>query len=247
MSKHSSHIGTKATSSSSAPTIFLALEIRQIPILSPWLDAQSLSLLDIALSSNSARKSWLLILKSITFNAIDQWHHSHSSMKWAIKRNICATQILVSADHSDEVSDLTFEALGIHSNPTLCGEKEKGDSILATWEKRKYLQTIDLSSCEGITDIGISALCHGCDQLLTIHLSRCQGITDTGLLALGYGCSKLQTINLEGCQGITDMGISALGHGCGQLQTINLSWCQGITDMGISALRVRYPSIDIHQ
>jgi hypothetical protein len=45
-------------------------------------------------------------------------------MKWAIKRNICATQILVSANHSDEVSDLTFEALEIiyYSEPPFVPE-----------------------------------------------------------------------------------------------------------------------------
>jgi F-box and leucine-rich repeat protein 2/20 len=90
-----------------------------------------------------------------------------------IKRNIRLSQILVIASHRDKVSDLTFEAVGINCYPASCDEEVKDDSILSTWEGRKYVQTIDLSSCGGITDIGLSALCYRCDQLQTIDFEDC--------------------------------------------------------------------------
>jgi hypothetical protein len=113
MSKQTSCISSNATAALCTLPIFLALEIRQIPVFYPWLDAQSLGLLDMAVSSNSARKQWLIILKSITCKAIDAWRHSHLSMKWVIRRDIRVTQILLSANHRDKVSDLSFEAVGI--------------------------------------------------------------------------------------------------------------------------------------
>jgi hypothetical protein len=58
--------------------------------------------------------------------------------------------------------------------------------------------------------MGVSALGDGCGQLHTINLSGCQGITDMGLSALVNGCGQLQMIDLKDCHRITNMGISAL-------------------------------------
>jgi Leucine Rich repeat len=233
MQKHSRCIDANTTWTS--PT-FLALESRQIPIIFEWLDVQTFSLLDIALSSYNAREQWLTLLKSNTCKAINLWHHNHSSIRWVIARGITVTQILVSHKYRDTISDLTFEAVGINGGGTVCGEEAKGGSDLSIWKKSKYLQSIDLSGCRRITDVGLSALGSRCVELQTIDLSGCVDVTDIGLSALGHGCSQLQTINLFGCEGITDVGLSALGHGCRQLQTIDLFGCQGITDVGLSAL-----------
>ena len=175
--------------------LFLALEDRQIPLICIWLDMQSLSRLDVAVSSSRARKLWLIILESITCKAIDVWHHCYLSMTWAILRSIRIAHILVNPKHRDRISELIFEAVG----------------ILSIWKERRYLKSIDLHDCEGITDICVSALGDGCGQLQEINLSGCEGITDIGVSALGHGCGQLQTINLAGCEGITDIGVSALG------------------------------------
>jgi Leucine Rich repeat len=214
--------------------ILLSLEIRQLPLICIWLPAQNLGVLDMAVSSYSARKLWLTMLKSISWNVNDAWHHSHSSMIWVILRSI--SQILVNLKHRDRVSDLTFESVGINRGEKSCGEGESGDSILSIWKERKYLKSVNLSRCRGITDMGVSALGDGCGQLQTINLNRCEGVTDMVVSALGGGCGQLQSVNLSHYRGITDMGVSALGHGCRKLQTINLSHCRGITDMVVSAL-----------
>jgi hypothetical protein len=63
---------------------------------------------------------------------------------------------------------------------------------LSKWKKRKYLLLINLSGCQGITDIGLSALGAGCRMLQVIDLGGCQGITEIGLSALARGCGKLE-------------------------------------------------------
>ena len=217
--------------------IFLAIESRHIPLLCTWLNVESLGVLDIAVSSHSARKPWLIILKSISCHAIDLWRHSHSSMIWMMLRGIHVTQVLVDLNHKDRVSDVTFVAVGINCGGMSCVDEAKSDSIWSKWEERKYLLSINLDRCRGITDIGVSALGDGCGQLHTIDLSYCQGITDIGLSALGHGCGQLQTIDLDKCYGITDIGLSALYHGCGRLQWVNLMGCRQITNISLSALR----------
>jgi hypothetical protein len=146
-----------------------------------WLDVQNLGLLDIALSSNIARKQWLIILSSNTCKAIDGWHHSHLSMRWVIKRNICVTQLLVNLKYRDTISDLTFQAVGINGSQTVRDEEVKGESNLSIWKESKYLLSIDLTRCRGITDMALSALGHGCGQLQTMNISACFGVTDIGL------------------------------------------------------------------
>jgi Leucine Rich repeat len=211
MSKDTSCIDTRATS---PLPIFLALESRQIPIITIWLNVQSFGVLDMAVSSYGARQQWLTVLKSITCQAIDVLRHSHSSIRWVIERSIRVNQILI-RKHLGGISDRTFEAVNIHGSRTSCGEVVKGDSMLSIWEESQYLLTIDLSCCWGITDIGLSALGRGCGQLQAINLNGCQGITDIGLSALSDGCGQLQLIDLTDCQGITDIGLSALSDGCG--------------------------------
>ena len=235
MSKCISRIDTVATF---PLQIFLAIEIRHIPVLCTWLDVRSLGVLDIAVSSHNARKPWLITLKSISCQAIHAWRHSHASLRWLMMRAIHVTQVLVDPNHNDRVSDLTFVPVGITCGRISYDDEAKYDSILSIWEERKYLLSINLSECQGITDIGLSALGRGCGQLKTIDLFFCLGFTDVGISALVAGCGQLQTINLGFCRRITDIGVSALGHGCGQLHTINLSGCKGVTNMGVSALRL---------
>ena len=112
------------------------------------------------------------------------------------------TQVLVDLNHKDRVSDVTFVAVGIACGGISYDDEVKSDSIWSIWEERKYLLSINLSGCQGITDMGISAL--------------------------GRGCGQLHTINLSGCDDITDMGVSALADGCGQLQFIYVFSCRNI-------------------
>jgi Leucine Rich repeat len=154
MSKRSSCIDNRA--SLSLP-IFLALEIRQIPSIFIWLDVQSVGVLDTAVSNHNARESWLIVLKSTRFHAIDEWRHSDSSMRWAILRDVIITQVLVDHNHRYSISDLTFEAVIIDSY----GGEANGDRVLAAWEGCRHLLSLHLSDCQGITDIGVSALGRG--------------------------------------------------------------------------------------
>jgi hypothetical protein len=69
--------------------------------------------------------------------------------------------MLVNLDLCDKTSDLTFEAVDTNCSGTPFGEEEKEHGLLSKWEGHKYLQSIDLCGCWGITDIGESALSLG--------------------------------------------------------------------------------------
>jgi hypothetical protein len=88
------------------------------------------------------------------------------------------------------------------------------------------------------TDEGISAWLRTIDgaKVKTVNLSGCEKVTDVGVSALAQGCSGLQHIFLFGCWKVTDVGVSALAQGCSGLQDIDLRYCNQVTDVGASAL-----------
>ena len=131
-------------------------------------------------------------------------------------RSIRVTQVLVSKKHCNEVSDATFETetkQGDQTDAVAC-EREEVSNIYSLWEGLQYLEVMDLSHCSLITDVGVSALAHGCGQLHTIHLTGCEHVTDIGVSALAHGCGQLHTIDLRGCVIVTDIGVSAFSSLC---------------------------------
>ena len=51
-----------------------------------------------------------------------------------------------------------------------------------------------------MTDVGISALGQGCGQLKSINLGSCDQVTNAGRLALGHKCSVRIDVDDYGCQ-----------------------------------------------
>ena len=94
------------------------------------------------------------------------------------------------------------------------------------------LQSLNIGSCNNITDEGVTALATGCPQLQSLDIGWCGNITDEGITALATGCPQLQSLDISWCRNITDEGIKALATGCTQLRSLNIGWCRNITDEG---------------
>jgi Leucine Rich repeat len=212
--------------------IFLAVENQQISLICRWLTARDIGNLDMAVSNKSIREPWLNILKSNS-KSINDWYHSHSSIRWVVERKIGVTQILMNPEQSEDVSEMTFKVV---DTSVLQKESNQNQKKMLVWDGCRDLQLIDLNGCRNTTDKFVSALADGCGQLQSINLSGCLNITDIGVTALGNKCRQLRNINLTDCGNITKKSVSALGRGCRKLQSINLSGCGNISDIGLSAL-----------
>ncbi|XP_021861299.1 F-box/LRR-repeat protein 3 [Spinacia oleracea] len=126
--------------------------------------------------------------------------------------------------------------------------------------KLQYLEELILEGCFGIDDDSLTLLKQGSKSLKTLDISSCQNVSDTGLSSLtsGIGClqqltlaygspvtldlarslqrlSKLQSIKLDGCL-VTCSGLQAIGNYCASLRELSLSKCSGVTDEGLSSL-----------
>jgi hypothetical protein len=135
-----------------------------------WLNMPELGNLDMAMLNDSSREQWLNIVKVYGLQAVNEWHHCHLSLRWAIMRSIRLSNILVNPKQRIKLSDSTFEAKNINGNRSEYGVDAMNVRKLTIWEECKYLQSIDLSNCDGITDITVSAIGHGCDQLQSISV-----------------------------------------------------------------------------
>ncbi|XP_057808232.1 F-box/LRR-repeat protein 3-like [Salvia miltiorrhiza] len=128
----------------------------------------------------------------------------------------------------------------------------------------QHLEDLVLEGCFGIDDDRLTAPKLGCKSLETLDMSSCQNVSHVGLtsltsaagslrqLILSYGSrvdlaladslqslSTLQCIKLDGCQ-VTCSGLKAVGHWCVSLKELSLSKCVGVTDEGLSSLVTKH-------
>ena len=224
-----------------------------------WLDVGCICRLDIAIGNVDERLLWLRSLHTMDSKAVDEYGHSHSSLRWLISRGARATMIRVKGINleSDRITDQTFEGIGL-----LCAQNVDnggGDAIHVHSSIRYSLRnreikvdtntvvsvrpwgchqltSIDLGGCGSISDIGLSAIAEGCHHLTSINLMNCYVLSDIGLSAIAEGCPRLTSINLYSCVRISDIGLTAIVQGCHHLEFINLSDCDRISYVGVSAI-----------
>ena len=140
-------------------------------LISEWLEAHVLGLLDVAISNEAGRASWLKSLRSIQFGFLDNFYQNHSSIRWLILRGANLSSIKVKESTAWAITSKTFEGICMPS-----------------------LRNLNLGSCDELTDDTLAAIALGCSQLLSIKLRNCIKITDKGIRALSSGCRQLQKI-----------------------------------------------------
>ncbi|CAN0208845.1 unnamed protein product [Pylaiella littoralis] len=122
----------------------------------------------------------------------------------------------------------------------------------------RFIVTLDLSGCTGLTDTGLSKLlaleslesaslrhCSGLGAEATLCLSNSPGLERLSLAhcplqddaAIGNlaGLERLRSLELEGCENISDEGLR-LACRLPSLTCLNASRCHGITLEGLAAL-----------
>ncbi|GMH26370.1 hypothetical protein Nepgr_028213 [Nepenthes gracilis] len=108
------------------------------------------------------------------------------------------------------------------------------ESLAVLKQGSKSLKTLDMSSCQNISHVGLSSLTNGTECLQQLILAYGSPVT----LALADSLqrlSKLQSIKLDGCL-VTCSGLKAIGNWCESLRELSLSKCSGVTDEGLSFL-----------
>ncbi|KAK4396062.1 F-box/LRR-repeat protein 3 [Sesamum angolense] len=115
------------------------------------------------------------------------------------------------------------------------------DSLTAHKLGCKSLETLDMSSCQNVSHVGLSSLTSAAGSLRQLILSYGSRV-DLALADSLQKLSMLQSIKLDGCQ-VTCSGLKAIGNWCVSLTELSLSKCVGVTDEGLSSLVTKHKDL----
>ena len=79
-----------------------------------WLDLVCICRLDTAIGNEVERSLWLHMLHMMDSTVVDEYEHSHSSIRWLITRGARATRIRVKRENKwecDPINDETFAGM----------------------------------------------------------------------------------------------------------------------------------------
>ena len=107
------------------------------------------------------------------------------------------------------------------------------DSFVTLFPGTSHIMThLDLGWCEQLTDSGLSAIAHACQQLKVLDFDNCENITDVGLIEVARHCQQMTSLNFDSCENITDIGLIEIARHCQQMTSLNVSF-SNVTDVGL--------------
>lgn len=107
------------------------------------------------------------------------------------------------------------------------------------------LESLNLSGCYNITDVGIShAFISEAPSLTQLNLSLCKQLTDNSLSRIAQFLKNLEVLELGGCCHVTNTGLVLIAWGLKKLKRLNLRSCWQVSDQGIGHLAMGNQSLE---
>ncbi|XP_016474050.2 EIN3-binding F-box protein 2 [Nicotiana tabacum] len=92
------------------------------------------------------------------------------------------------------------------------------------------------NSVRGITNVGLSAIAHGCPSLRVLSLWNVPSIGDEGLFEIARECNSLEKLDLSQCPSISNKGLVAIAENCLSLTSLTIESCASIGNEGLQAI-----------
>ncbi|XP_038711122.1 EIN3-binding F-box protein 1-like [Tripterygium wilfordii] len=140
--------------------------------------------------------------------------------------NISDVSLAVIGHYGKAVTDLILIGL---PNVT-----ERGFWVLGNGQGLQKLKSFAVTSCQGVTDIGLEAIGKGCPNMKQFSLRKCAFLSDNGLVSFAKASMSLESLQLEECHRITQIGFFGTLLTCGsKLKALSLANCFGIKDQSL--------------
>jgi len=141
--------------------------------------------------------------------------------------------------HTLNISDVLVAVLGHYGLAVtdlaligLCKVTEKGFWVMGHGQGLQKLRLLTITSCLGLTDIGVEAIGKGCPNLKQFSISKCAFISDNGLYSFAKSVVSLESLLLEECHRVTECGIfSMLINRDTKLKSLTIRTCLGFKDL----------------
>ncbi|KAJ0977769.1 hypothetical protein J5N97_013243 [Dioscorea zingiberensis] len=138
-----------------------------------------------------------------------------------------------------KISDIALAVIGHYGKAvtdvvisSLLNVSERGFWVMGNTRGLQNLKNLSITSCRGVTDLGLEAIAKGSPNLKQLCLRKCFYLSDIGLKAFAEAAGSLENLQLEECSRITLFGILAALLTCtSKLKTLVLSKCLGIRDI----------------
>ncbi|KAF6156672.1 hypothetical protein GIB67_017808, partial [Kingdonia uniflora] len=149
---------------------------------------------------------------------------SKSLMKIKIQAmNITDVSLAVIGHYGQAVTDLVLAGLQNVS--------ERGFWVMGNTNGLQKVKSLTITSCRGVTDLGLEAVAKGCLNLKQLCLRRCSFVSDNGLVAFAKSATSLESLQLEECNRISLSGIlGCLTNSGSKLKVFSIVKCMGIKD-----------------
>lgn len=98
------------------------------------------------------------------------------------------------------------------------------------------LKTLSLWSVSSISDKGLSEIANGCHMLEKLDLSQCPLLSNKGVIAIARNCPNLTELSIESCSRIGDESLQAIGRCCPKLRSVSIKDCPLVGDQGVVSL-----------
>ncbi|KAJ0714251.1 putative F-box domain, leucine-rich repeat domain superfamily, F-box-like domain superfamily [Helianthus annuus] len=137
------------------------------------------------------------------------------------------------------VSDMSLAVIGHYgiavtdlALTSLSKVTEKGFWVMGHGQGLQKLRSLTVTSCLGLTDIGVEAVGKGCPNLKQFSLRKCAFLSDNGLFSFAKSSISLESLLLEECHRVTQCGIlSMLVNRDTKLKSLTLKNCLGCKDL----------------
>jgi len=110
------------------------------------------------------------------------------------------------------------------------------DTGLKSLSRMSSLRSLNLRSCDNVSDIGLGFLAEGGGgDLTTLDVSFCDRVSDSSLAHVASGLQRLKSLSMSACQ-ITDAGVARIAKDLTHLETLNVGQCTKLTDQAVDTL-----------
>lgn len=145
--------------------------------------------------------------------------------------NITDVSLAVIGHYGKAVTDLFLTGLPHVS--------ERGFWVMGSGHGLQKLKSLTITSCMGVTDLGLEAVGKGCPNLKQFCLRKCAFLSDNGLISFAKAAFSLESLQLEECHRITQLGFFGSLLNCGEkLKALSLVSCLGIKDQNLGVRSV---------
>ncbi|KAK9079492.1 hypothetical protein SSX86_001164 [Deinandra increscens subsp. villosa] len=138
--------------------------------------------------------------------------------------NITDVSIAVIGHYGIAITDLALTGL--------CKVSEKGFWVMGHGQGLQKLRLLTVTSCFGLTDVGVEAVGKGCPNLKQFSLHKCALLSDNGLYSFAKSAVSLESLILDECHRVTQCGIFSMFLNCdSKLKSLGLKNCLGFKDL----------------